>query len=338
MAIEDSLNYKIVTADGYNMVFDKRDGTMLRWGDTPDDDPQLAPLGPEIADIEISTGSCAGNCSWCYKSNSPGNGKHMRLETFQVVLSKLGEQLTQVAFGITDADSNPDFPAILRHCRAQGVIPNYTTSGLGMTEELIALTADACGAVAVSVYPHNKELAYDTVRRLLEAGVEQTNIHLLYYQENLAFVREVLRDVELDDISPNAVVLLALKAKGRGSNLLPVTGEQFSKLVDDAMIGCVPLGFDSCSAPKFERWARGNDREDLLLYSEPCESSLMSSYINVDGDFFPCSFVEGEDEWSEGISVLDCKDFLKDAWYHPRTVAWREKLLGNRRECPIFNV
>lgn len=262
----------------------------------------------------------------------------MRLETFQIILEKVGRQLTQVALGITDADSNPDFPEMLKHCRKQGIIPNYTTSGLGMTDELFSLSAEVCGAVAVSVYPHNVDLAYDTVKRFIHEGIKQTNIHLLYYQENLAFVYEVLQDIARARIKPNAVVLLALKAKGRGIRFTPVTEDQFNGLIDTAMAYEVPIGFDSCSAPKFERWAVASNMEHLTTYSEPCESGLMSSYINVNGDFFPCSFVEGIEGWEEGLSVLSCKDFLKDIWYHPRTVEWRKNLLSNHRTCPVFSV
>jgi hypothetical protein len=262
----------------------------------------------------------------------------MNLETFGIILDKIGKQLTQIAFGITDADSNPYFPAMLKHCRESGVIPNYTTSGLGMTEDLFTLSAEACGAVAVSVYPHNKDLAYATVDRFINEGIEQTNIHLLYYQENLRFVHRILEDVGHGNISPHAVVLLALKTRGRGKNFTPTTEEQFGELVDSAMAHNIPLGFDSCSAPKFEQWAMSNNKEDLLIYSEPCESGLMSSYINVEGNFFPCSFVEGIGNWKQGISVLDCKDFLNDVWFHPRVTEWRSSLLNNHRHCPVFRI
>lgn len=338
MPVKDSPCQKIVIADGYNMIFNKQNGTMLRWGNTYGEDPQLAPLGPEILDLEISVGDCSGKCPWCYKSNMTGKGKHMTLETFKAILEKVGNQLTQVAFGITDADSNPDFPDILRHCREQGVIPNYTTSGLGMTKALFSLSAEVCGAVAVSVYPHNREMAYGAIDKFLSAGIEQTNIHLLYYKKNLQFVYEVLHDVAWNKISPHAVVLLALKATGRGSDLTSITEKQFGQLVDSAIEDNIPLGFDSCSAPKFERWAKENGKSDLIIYSEPCESGLMSSYINVDGDFFPCSFVEGTAGWEQGISVLDCKDFLRDVWFHLRTNKWRERLLSNNRCCPVFEL
>ncbi len=284
--IKDTPSYKTVTTDSYNMIFNKRDGTMLRWGKTHDDDPQLALLGPEILDLEISTGDCSGKCSWCYKSNSVGNGKHMTLETFKLILDKMGKQLTQVALGITNANANPDFISIMEYAKSKGVVPNFTLAGYGMNLELLERCSELAGAIAVSVYHSNKRLAYDMVRQFKRLGIEQTNIHLLYYQENLQFVYEILHDVTWGKIAPHAVVSLALKAKGRGSDLTPVTEKQFSDIVDVAMEDNVPLGFDSCSAPKFEQWAKKNDREDLLLYSEPCESGLMSAYINVEGDFF----------------------------------------------------
>ncbi len=338
MPIKDTIDYKAVTTSDYNMIFNKHNGTMLRWGSSHDDDPQLALLGPEILDIEISTGDCSGKCSWCYKSNTVGNGKHMSLETFQVILNKIGKQLTQVALGITNANANPDFISIMEYARSKGVIPNFTLAGYGMNLKLFEKCSELAGAIAVSVYRKNKRLAYDMVRQFRRLGIEQTNIHLLYYQENLQFVYEVLHDVAWGKITPHAVVLLALKAKGRGSNLTPVTEKQFSDIVDAAMEDNIPLGFDSCSAPKFERWAKRNDREDLLLYSEPCESGLFSSYINVDGDFFPCSFMEGVAGWEQGISMLECRDFLKDVWFNPRTIVWQNQLINNDRRCPVFDL
>jgi len=72
---------------------------------------------------------------------------------------------------------------------------------------------------------------------------------------------------------------------------------------------------------------------------EPCESGLFSTYINVEGRFFPCSFSEGADDWKDGIDCTgDDFDFLKDVWFSDKVVEWRKKLLGNCRNCPIYEV
>ena len=78
--------------------------------------------------------------------------------------------------------------------------------------------------------------------------------------------------------------------------------------------------------------------EHARLVAEPCESGLFSSYINCHGEFFVCSFSEGEKEWKDGINVLDCGSFLEDVWYNDKVNEWRKKLLDNNRCCPIFDL
>jgi len=106
----------------------------------------------------------------------------------------------------------------------------------------------------------------------------------------------------------------------------------------------------SCLAPKFLNavTSRSNFKE-LQTYSEPCESGLFSAYINVEGDFFPCSFMEGRLDWKTGISVKECKSFMDDIWQHPRTKKFREDLLSTEtipkencfspcRKCPAYEI
>ncbi len=99
MPIKDTLDYKVVTTDGYNMLFDKRDGTMLRWGDTVESDPQVAPLGPELLDIEISVNSCLRKrCHFCYKASGYDEEKHMDLETFKRIIGKFSIDTIVIEF------------------------------------------------------------------------------------------------------------------------------------------------------------------------------------------------------------------------------------------------
>ncbi len=65
----------------------------------------------------------------------------------------------------------------------------------------------------------------------------------------------------------------------------------------------------------------------------------------TEGKFFPCSFTEGWEEggWSEGLDVVSAGDFLEDIWHHPRTEAFRSKLVNNTddlgcRNCPAYAV
>ena len=299
----------------------------VRWGETLADDPEWSPYGPEIADIEISTGDCSGGCPWCYKSNGDGFGQHMDLETFKSVMDALPSTITQVALGITDADANPYFIDILLECRIRGIVPNVTTSGFGLTPEVAQGIAWSCGAVAVSVYPHNMGTAFDTVRRFVALGMDQVNIHLLFHDKNEEFVRKILADAQTIK-GLNAVVLLGLKPKGGAEGWLPLDQERFESIVDSAD---VRLGFDSCTSPKFERWAaKRGVAEKVQFFTERCESSLFSIYINVHGKAFPCSFAEGHPD----VHPVE----VAGAWHSAEFHVFRERLLENNRECPLYNV
>lgn len=324
--IVDMEGHKSLHSPDYNYHFVKATGFFMRWGTTPDDDPHWSPYGPEIADIEISTGDCSGGCPWCYKSNGGGDGKHMTVQEFERVLDALPNTLTQVALGITDADANPDFVAILVACRERGLVPNYTTSGMGLTKEIKLATASLCGAVAVSIYPHNQDAAWNTIREFISLGMKQVNIHLLYHAGNMPFVQEVIEEASTVE-GLNAVVLLCLKPKGGADGWVPLGQGGFSGLIDGVE---GRIGFDSCSAPKFERWAAENGRDDLIVFSEPCESTLFSIYVDVDGRAWPCSFGEGHPEL-ESVDV-------EGAWWSPQFEAFRNRLWANQRHCPLYDL
>ena len=143
---------KRIRSKYYNHNFDTETGLSIRWGKTManEDDPILSPIGPEIADIEIST-VCNGigktmdarkPCPWCYKSNT-GCGSNMSFDTFKSIFHKLPKNLTQIAFGIGDIDGNPDLWRIMEYCRSNSynsVVPNITVNGMGVDTKVVART------------------------------------------------------------------------------------------------------------------------------------------------------------------------------------------------------
>jgi hypothetical protein len=97
-------NVKTYKSETYNYIFNKDNGFFARWGKSMDDDPVMSPIGPEIADIEVST-ICTGpfgkRCAMCYK-NGTAHNENMTIDTFIRLLEKLNQtkNLTQIAFGI----------------------------------------------------------------------------------------------------------------------------------------------------------------------------------------------------------------------------------------------
>ena len=337
LIISDSPIYKTVRSPDYNFNFDKKTGFFARWGATEEDDPLVAPA-PEILDLEISYGGkCMGNCAFCYKENGGDQPvKNMTLDEFKIIIDKMPKTLTQIAFGIMNISTNPDFFAMMEYCNEKGIRPNYTCHGFDVTPEVAEKTAKLCGAVAVSVY--DKEKSFDSIKMFTDAGMKQVNIHYMLstqtYENAFKLVDDVKTDPRLAKL--NAIVFLAYKAKGRNrGNFSSVKSTaDYLKLIDYCENAHIGYGFDSCSAPVFFKALEGSDRyQKISMYGEACEASCFSSYINADGEFFPCSFNEGEGDWIEGLSVLKCTDFSRDIWMHEKTRAFREKLLNTSKSC-----
>jgi len=253
--------------------------------------------------------------------------------------------LCQIAFGAdSKAESNPDLWKMMDYCRENGVIPNITVAEI--TDETADKLVEKCGAVAVSRY-EDKNICYDSVKKLTDRGLKQTNIHAMISLETFDNAWETLQDRLTDPRLANlkAIVFLSLKKKGRGKGFTPLPQDKFNQIVDFAMKNNIGIGFDSCSAYKYLKSVEDHpDFKTFEKYSEPCESTAFSSYINCDGKFLPCSFSE-DGEFGEGIDVVNCDDFLKDVWNHPKTKTFRKKLLAtvsqNKlecRECPLFEV
>lgn len=337
----------------YKRIFNRNNGFMARMGKNTEDDPQYAPM-PEILDLEISIHGCRGSgkgpCKFCYKGNTSEPATNMSFETFKSIFDKMKANLDSVAFGITGVQTNPDFVKMMKYCRDNKVVPNFTLSGFDLTDELAKEIAKYVGGLAVSVYDTDKNVCYNTVKKFIDLGIEQSNIHALVSQETLPFIYEVIEDIKTDSRLKklNAIIFLGLKPKGRAKDKFHVVKQdEYTKLINYCFKNDIKFGFDSCSAYKFETAIRENknmeddQKEELLSMSESCESSLFSAYVDVYGKFWPCSFCENVESIIP-IDVLTASDFYKDVWMHPETIKFRNKLLGttenNCRKCPVYNL
>lgn len=362
---------KLFRSGKYNYNFDKNTGLFMRWGKDEKDDPDFSPFGPEIADIEIST-ICNGipnekgiltPCKFCYKGNS-GVGKNMTIDQFKQVFSKFPSYeadektiypLTQIAFGIGDVDSNPDLWAIMDHCRENGVIPNITVNGWNVNGQNAQNLVDRCGAIAVSRYKpvdscYNAVETLSNLEKTDGGKISAVNIHMMLSEETYEDCLQVVEDSKTDPRlkNLNAIVFLALKCHGRGKNFTKLSSlSKYKKLVDMAFEKDVRIGFDSCSANSFLRSISGHERYDeIQQFVEPCESTLFSIYIDVDGKVYPCSFCPGENGWSDGISMFEVQDFVKEVWDGERVSCFRKNLVTNFdgsaerlvRCCPVYDL
>ena len=157
MKLFENKRYKFVRSENYNYSFRKTDGYFARWGKTIDDDPDFSPFGPEILDLEISVNGCPNGCQHCYKNATNDTAVNMTFDTFVEIFNKVNRHkiLTQIAFGITGIQTNTDFIKMMEYSRKNGVIPNFTLTGIDLTDELAEKCSKLVGALAVSINSSN---------------------------------------------------------------------------------------------------------------------------------------------------------------------------------------
>ena len=250
--------------------------------------------------------------------------------------------LQQIAYGSGSFGiENPEVFEMMSYARSVGIIPNITVANL--SDESADKFSKLCGAMSVSCYS-DRNVCYDTVKKLTDRGMKQVNIHFVVhkYSKNIAIevMKDMMTDERLKDM--NAIVFLSLKKKGNGEQMQILPQEGFNEIINFAFENKIKFGMDSCSGAKFINSIHSREDFKKIMESvEPCESTKISSYINVAGNFYSCSFCENTDSFKDGINVLDT-NFLKDVWENKHTVNWRNNLLEKNAKgdfsCPVFEV
>ncbi len=167
------------------------------------------------------------------------------------------------------------------------------------------------------------------------------NIHAMIANSTLPWALETVEDIQNDKRleNLNAIVFLSLKQKGRGKDFTPVSQEDFTALIRKAQAAKISYGLDSCGSHSLIEIIKNDSNRDYIeKLIEPCESTLFSAYIDVNAQFFPCSFAENTEVFGQGIDVENCNNFVDDVWNHPRTIKFRENLLKLKRHCPIYKI
>lgn len=315
--------------DVYELFFNTRTGLEILTGINGNSDPFILQL-PSLLDIGIM-GTCKHKCVFCYQGHV--DRPNMKLDDFKSIIDEVSYHVNQVALGGRgDPNHHENFKEIVEYCRVKNVVPNYTTSGIDLTDEQIEVSK-LCGAVAVSEY--SKDFTYKTLDKLINAGIK-TNIHQIF--SNKSF--EKCTNIVLGNIPDewkfnyeklNAIIFLLFKPHGSGINLKwqPSVHQlkTFSKYIFDPH-STFKVGMDSCLINHVLKY--GSPTEEQKMTIDTCEAARMSAYITPDMKFMPCSFAD-ENKWSVKI-----ENGLTPIWNNGEPFKkFREALEKNRDVCPL---
>lgn len=326
---------------GYSTFFNARTGFFARVPEPGKREPFWSPHGPELMDISI-TNWCDKGCVFCYKS-STRHGSHMALSDYKRVIDQAASMGTfQVALGGGNPNQHPDFIEILDYTWLKGIVPNYTTNGRGLTDDILAATRRNCGAVAVSAYPPYRETA-ETIRLLTGNGIK-TNVHFIIDSESVDIAIDWLRDPPEFLKAINALIFLNYKPSGRKvfeEKLLRHSDrlDEFFELATSSEAR-LKVGFDACCVSGV--FARTNASTALV---DACDAGRFSLYVAEDLKVYPCSFQSG---LVEGDLLSDDTSLL-DIWHGSENVRSFRKYFASDRcggcshrqscmnGCPLFD-
>ena len=329
------MKYKIVDRK-YHFIsaFDTETGAYVRTGvlDKQGRDTGIDPFMasyPHLIDVGImghcihgKTGLCAKAGIGCYQSGMLVEQPNMTLEDFTSIAKQSSGRCNQFALGGRgDPDQHEHFEEILKICRENNLVPNFTTSGYGMTPEIATLCKQYCGAVAVSWYRSSYTLA--AIQMLLDAGVK-TNIHYVLGQNS---IDEAIARLEKDDFPKgiNAVIFLLHKPAGQGTrgNMLAVDDPRVAKFFEQLdRRHPFKTGMDSCNVPGAIRFCKNILPESL----DTCEGGRYSCYIGADMVMVPCSF---DQQKRYEVSLRDMT--IEQAWNSAPFEMFRNRMRG---ACP----
>ena len=327
----------------YTTFFNPENGFFVRKEDQGQKEPFWCHVGPELIDFSI-TNRCQRRCSFCYRHSS-SLGCDVTIEDYLSVMEQARKLGTlQVALGGGNPNEHPDFIAILEATRKhQKIVPNYTTNGDGLSDDVIAASAEYCGAVAVSYYEPTDQ--FRVAVDILTSAKIKTNVHFLLSNKTISTASKWIASPPQFLSNINAIIFLTYKPHSTNQHdikdylIKQHELSQFLKMMNEIKQP-FKIGFDSCLVPAILE----NTTYPQACY-EFCESARFSMFVSEELYAYPCSFMTGIES---GISLR--QNTLSEAWQSSTLfLEFRNRISNEHCDgckhsmhcsggCPIFNL
>lgn len=326
---------KFFVNDDYEIYFNTYTGVEIIRGHKGKEDPFYLCL-PSLLDVGVM-GHCKHKCPFCYQGHE--NKPNMKIEDFKTIIDQVKLHTNQVALGGRgDPNHHENFKEIVSYARKNDVVPNYTTSGIGLTDEQVEISK-MCGAVAVSDY--GEPYTYKALKMLMDAGIK-TNIHLMFSKDRYDKIIKILHgydawkyqgksSVDIDRL--NAVIFLLFKPAGAGEFLdWQPTKYHLSTFAEYVFSpkSKFKIGMDSCLINKVLQYVEPTKLQKMSI--DTCEGARMSAYITPDMKMMPCSFAN---EHISSVPITSNKD-IEYIWNRSmKFKSFRKILRNNQKCCPL---
>ena len=281
----------------YHFLADNETGVTMRWGRTMQENPIWAPV-PELADISISN-HCTKGCSFCYR-NSGNNQEWMSTEDYCNVLDAMNHpkygNVFQVALGGGEPLEHPEFLSIIDETVKRGIVPNFTTNGIHLTDDICKGIKGKVGAVAISAVTVD-DIQQEKFALLSKHDIE-ANVHYVLSSRKIDEAIEIANGKHHEKMRDvNAIIFLTYKPAGRAASADIIRKgkmlDRFVQAIGNKNVKRTKIGFDACFVPMLLR----NTVVNAALV-DSCEGGFFSVYIDHKKNVSPCSFGGGRDAYN----------------------------------------
>jgi hypothetical protein len=245
---------------------------------------------PEFYDVALNTKCKTGrtkilqkdgsrqNCFYCYAASSL-NGEYFPDVASRV--RKFFEQmdLSQRPFqwaigGSGEPLEHPEFWSVCEVGVELDIVPNYTTNGMLVTDEVVSRTKELCGGAAVTCHDHMEPFWRRAIRRFEEGGVKINLHHIVSDKESIDKFAGIYREYK------NCVdyfVLLPYMNTGHAMEFPRVVDYAYLEAALDEVFDESKIAF---GANMYEWLVKKQNKYGVSLY--PPE--IFSKYAVFDGD------------------------------------------------------
>lgn len=289
---------------------------------------------PILVDFQI-TERCGLGCPQCYAS-SVSSGQDVSWPDAALAIAQMHEAgVCQIALGGGEPLLHPRLGDLLRLIADHGMVPNMTTTGVGMTAELMRAIRDHCGAVAMSLEGVGAKFALRrrqgfqvferNLRRFLEQDVPLV-LQITVSRGNIGDLDEIV-DYCLGVDGLYGVVFLAHKPAGRATSFDQALSAGDHRGIHGVMMRAVRrlrertrVGFDCCFSPAMTGFEAdlGFARGTIV---EGCSATRSGVGLTPALDVLPCTFLGGE-----RLGNLRERTLL-EIWNQTPSVRFRDRMI-----------
>ncbi len=321
-----------------SIVGDMDRPTRVILNDSQDLTRELSVLeAPTLIDFQI-TERCGLGCPQCYASSLP-NGIDVSWEDAELAAKYMQEAgVLQVAIGGGEPLYHPRFKDLLALFSDHGLVPNLTTTGLGMKAHDLAAMKRYTGAVAMSLEGVGDKFSLrrrqgftvfrKTAERFLDAGIPLV-MQVTVSATNLPDIPEIVEFCR--DIGPlYGVVFLNYKPAGRGESydkpLSSLSYAEVHRILTHAVRELHPVtrvGFDCCFTPGLSGIETSLSFKPGTIL-EGCSATRSGLGLSPHLDVLPCTFLP-----DKKLGNLKEKS-LKEIWHDRRAQSFRGAMVAHK--------